>query len=376
VDDISGLGVLIVGGGVGGMTLATQLSNQGVPCTLAEIDPGWKAVGAGLTLNGASLRAFEELGVLDQVRSAGHIHGGRKIHDIHGNVLREQAAYVPAADDMSAGGGILRPTLHRILSSATRASGATVRLGVTVDALSDTGGGVDVQFSDGTQGRFGLVVGADGLMSKVRRLAFPEAPAPVFTGQGCWRALFPKPRDVQTIWVFMDEGHKIGLNPISGDQMYMFLLESAPGNPWREPADWPELLRERMAPFGGLIGELRERVDHTTSVNYRPLESLLMSPPWHQGRIVLLGDACHATTPHAGYGAGLAVEDALCLARRLAEAGELGSRLERFTNERYPRCRAVLQGSLKVGELEMAQASVDTQLAASADLATVVREYA
>jgi 2-polyprenyl-6-methoxyphenol hydroxylase-like FAD-dependent oxidoreductase len=86
------------------------------------------------------------------------------------------------------------------------------------------------------------------------------------------------------------------------------------------------------------------------------LEKLLLEPPWHKGRVVLIGDAAHATTPHVGYGAGLAVEDAIVLAELLREAAPLAVVLDRFVARRYPRCRTVVQGSVRLGELEMERA--------------------
>ena len=154
--------MLVVGGGVAGMTLAIQLTRRGIACHLVEIDPHWKPVGAGLTLNGATLRAFQQLGVLQAVRDQGHIHGGRRVLDLAGNILREIPAYAPEPNDLTAGGGILRPVLHAILSQETRAAGVELSLGLTIESLHDDGNGVEVAFNDGSAGRYDLVVGADG----------------------------------------------------------------------------------------------------------------------------------------------------------------------------------------------------------------------
>jgi 2-polyprenyl-6-methoxyphenol hydroxylase-like FAD-dependent oxidoreductase len=368
--------VLIVGGGVGGLSLSIRLRRMEIAVEIAEIDPTWRAVGAGLTLNGATLRAFRKVGVLDKMRQYAHVHGGRRTHDLQGNVISDVPAYVPEDDDLRAGGGILRPVLHQILTEEALALGVNARLGLTVDTLTQSDGGVDVVFSDGATGRYDLVVGADGLRSKVRSLVFPDAPQPKFTGQGCWRAVFPRPPEVATGWAFVDRSHKAGFNPVSQDEMYMYLLESAPGNPWHEEKDWPALLGARMAEFGGLVAELGKTLDETSRINYRPLEGLLMDPPWHRGRVVLIGDAAHATTPHAGYGAGLSVEDAVVLSEELAVARPLEDILLRYVERRYERCRRVLQGSLKIGELEQARAPVEEQTKASMELGAYVREGA
>jgi 2-polyprenyl-6-methoxyphenol hydroxylase-like FAD-dependent oxidoreductase len=158
--------------------------------------------------------------------------------------------------------------------------------------------------------------------------------------------------------------------------MYMFLLESAPGNPWRDEADWPRLLAERMGQFGGIMGQLSRTLGPSSRINYRPLEGLLLDPPWHKGRVVLIGDAAHATTPHAGYGAGLSAEDAVVLSEILGQDLPLETALQAYVERRYERCRAVLQGSLRLGELEMAGAPWETQREAQLALASAVRDGA
>ena len=84
-----------------------------------------------------------------------------------------------------------------------------------------------------------------------------------------------------------------------------------------------ELLAEQLRGFGGALGAIREQLDTSARINYRPLEKLLLPPPWHRGRAILIGDAAHATTPHLASGAGLAVEDALVLGECLASDAAL-----------------------------------------------------
>lgn len=174
--------VLIVGGGVGGMSLAICLARQQRAVELIDLDPDWRAVGAGLSLNNASLRAFDRVGVLGEIRKHGDIHAGLKLHDIAGRPVPIPA---PAGGGLAGeSGGILRPVLHKILADATRASGIAVELGVTVATLTQDAEGVDVILSNGHSGRYDLVIGGDGLRSTIRDLIFPDAPKPHFTGQG------------------------------------------------------------------------------------------------------------------------------------------------------------------------------------------------
>ena len=365
--------VLIVGGGVGGMSTAISLRQAGIEAELVELDPQWRALGAGLTVNGATMLAFRRLGVLDEVLERGFGAAGTgKLFDVDGNLLEDSNRAPFFGPGVPVAGGILRPVLHQILQQAIMASGATVRLGVGLASLVQHGHRVSASFTDGSTAEYDLVLGADGLFSTVRGLIRPGA-KPEFTGQGCWRALVDRPPGIDTALVFHGPRHKVGFNPVSRDQMYLFLLQHAPENPWISQDQWPRLLKEQMTEFGGLAGEIRDALGPDSQINYRPLESILLPPPWHEGRVLLIGDAAHATTPHAAYGAGLAIEDGVVLGDLLALGLEVDEMLRRFMERRYERCRAIVEGSRAQGELEMAHAPQAEQRANFMGLLQVVR---
>jgi 2-polyprenyl-6-methoxyphenol hydroxylase-like FAD-dependent oxidoreductase len=355
------------------MSLAICLRRAGIEVDLIDRDPDWRPIGAGLSFNGASLQAFQRVGVLDRIAAEGHVHAGLELRAVDGTLLHR---VVPPPDPsrIPSGGGILRPVLHQILAEATLGLGTRVRLGVTVESLRDEGSGVLVRATDGAASHYDLVVGADGLHSQVRGMIFPEAPAPHFTGQGCWRAVFARPPELEFVQMYLDSHHKAGLNPVSRDEMYMFLLEHVPDNPRMPEEHWPQLLAERLAPFGGIWRQLRESLGEGSRINYRPLEKLLLPAPWHRGHVVLIGDAAHATTPHLAYGCGLAVEDAIVLAEELVRNDVLEAGLARFMERRFARCEAVVDGSARLGELEMAHASVAEHQTVSAALGRIIAQ--
>ena len=348
--------VLIVGGGIGGMTAALALARRGVTVTLIDSDPAWRVYGAGITITGMSLRAFGDLGVLDEIRARGFVHDGMRPMKFTGEPLGEPMRAPPGSPPIMHGGGIMRPVLHDILSSRVRAAGIAVKLGVTVDRFEQDDAGVDVTLTDGSSARYDLVVGADGIFSKTRDMIFPDAPKPQFTGQGCWRIVADRPPQVDRAEIYFGGPMKLGMSPISQDQMYVFLLEHVPGNPWFAPETHVAHMAALMAPFGGNVPAVRAALGADSQIVYRPLEWLMLPDPWYKGRIVLIGDAVHATTPHMASGAGLAVEDGLVLAEELARNDDIATALRAFMDRRFERAKLVVETSVRQGEMEIANA--------------------
>lgn len=344
---------LVVGGGIGGMTAAIALRRAGVAVDLIDADPEWRVYGAGISVTGLSLRAFGDLGILDEVRRRGYVGAGMRGKNVRGDVMFEPPV-PPDPAPIQQGGGILRPVLHDILATKVREAGVSVRLGVKLEAFAQDADGVDVTFSDGITGRYDLVVGADGIQSTLRAKLFPDIAGPRFTGQGCWRVVAKRPPEVDRTEMYFGGPVKIGINPISQDEMYMFILEHVPDNPWFSDDQLVPRVRALMEPFGGAVPAVRESITHPAQVNYRPLEWLLLPDPWYEGRIVLIGDAAHATTPHMASGAGLAAEDGLTLAEEVARHDDVAAALRAFMDRRFERARLVVENSVRIGEIEMA----------------------
>jgi len=345
---------LVVGGGVGGMSAALSLAAKGVAVELVDADPHWRAYGAGISVTGLSLRAFDDLGILDEVREKGFVGAGIRLRAVDGSVIFESPLPPPEAPPVAHSGGIMRPVLHEIMSRRVRASGINVVLGVKPTSFEQDGSSVSVRFDDGRAGSYDLVVGADGINSETRARVFPDAPKPRFTGQGCWRIVADRPADLDRAEMFIGGPVKLGFNPISQDKMYAFILEHVPDNPWFSEEEQLPHVAELLAPFGGYVAAVRESLGPDSMVNYRPLEWVMLQKPWNAGRIVLIGDAVHATTPHMASGAGMAVEDGLVLGEEIAANDTVERALTAFTDRRFERARMVVENSVRIGEIEMA----------------------
>jgi 2-polyprenyl-6-methoxyphenol hydroxylase-like FAD-dependent oxidoreductase len=211
-----------------------------------------------------------------------------------------------------------------------------------------------VTFSDGHERRYDLVVGADGLYSRVRETVFGAEPRPAYTGQVCWRYNLPRIEGLDKIWVYLGATGTAGFVPLAEDLMYMLTIEKPPEEaPLRlEREGMAALYRQRLAQFGGPVADHRELIVDDDAVVYRPVENVLVPPPWYRGRVVLIGDAAHATSPHCGQGAAQAIEDALVLREELAVDQSLDQALQAFTRRRFERCKIIVEGSEAIGRWE------------------------
>ncbi|MGN8086391.1 FAD-dependent oxidoreductase [Ralstonia sp. 22086] len=347
--------ILVIGGGFSGMAAAIQCAKVGMQVDLVEIDPHWRAYGAGISIGGPTLRALKTIGVLDAFRERGYCGDGVNLFTASGQALGQLPTPRVAGPDVPGGGAIMRPVLADILARATVAAGINVRLGCTFSTIEQRADGVVVAFTDGAQGTYDLVIGADGLYSKVREAVFPDAPKPQYCGQGVWRAVVPRPADITCATMWLGQKVKTGVNPVSDGEMYLFVTEDRPTNDYVDPQHWPHMLSDLLAPFSApLMQTIRGQISAQSLINYRPLERLLMPRPWFSGRVVLIGDTVHATTPHMAAGAGIGLEDAIVLAEELHRAATLDAALQAFQNRRWDRCRMVVENSGRLGEIEIA----------------------
>ncbi len=347
--------ILVVGGGIGGLSATIALRQAGFDVDVVEKNPAWDVYGVGIIQPGNALRALHQIGLArEAVEQGSPINGGRLYLADGETMVVQNPTPPPAVEGLPSGNGITRPRLHKILQQHTIDSGADVRTGVTLTELSDRGDGVEVDFTDGETRDYDLIVGADGLYSQVRAMVFDDAPEPKYTGQLCWRYNLPRIDGLDGIWMFRGTNGSAGFVPIGEDLMYMLTTDSPPpGSPIHLPREGlAARYRERLAQYGGIVAEHREMVVDDDAVVVRPLENVLVPAPWHRGRVVLIGDAAHAMTPHCGQGAAQAVEDAIVLAEELATDRPLENALQAFTDRRFERCKVIVEGSEAIGAWE------------------------
>jgi 2-polyprenyl-6-methoxyphenol hydroxylase-like FAD-dependent oxidoreductase len=337
--------------GIGGLGAGAALAQRGAEVEIVEINPTHEVLGVGINQPANSLRALRAIGVLDECIEAGFQFDRARFCDASGNLIVEVPSRL--GGDVPANNALTRPDLQHILLAAVDRAGAKIRRAVTVSDLRQDGDRVHVDFTEGDSAEFDLVVAFDGIKSAMRRRLFGPGHEPVFTGFGVWRVTFPRPAEVTCSCIFQGIGAKPGVIPLNAREMYMFLVTPEPGQPRHDPGRFDVLVRERMAGFTGLPGELRDSISGPEGIVYSPLSEVMLPLPWHQGRVVVLGDAAHACAPHITQGAGMALEDAVVLAELLGTGMPVEQALSALGERRWQRCKLVQDASHQILVAEM-----------------------
>jgi 2-polyprenyl-6-methoxyphenol hydroxylase-like FAD-dependent oxidoreductase len=353
--------VLIIGGGIGGLTAAIALRRKDIDVEIIERDPDWSVYGVGIIQQMNVVRCMQELGVLEAYLENAHGFDNTTIY-AGPQGIKEASFDTPrlAGPDYPSNAGVRRPELQKVLGDEAQRLGAVVRLGLTASNMQDDGSGVDVTFSDGSTGRYDIVIGADGLFSSTRQAILPDAPKPRYTGQWVWRYNLPRPADLEGIQIFAGPTNA-GLVPMSDDLMYMFLVTEEPEGQFLETDGAAAEMRARFKMPPPQLVPLIEQITDDAGVVARPMEVVFLEDqPWHVGRVALLGDAVHASTPHLAQGAGMAIEDALVLADELSKADDAEAAFDAYRARRFDRVKHVALTSILIGDAQMGKvADVD-----------------
>ncbi len=338
---------LVVGAGIAGTTLAGELQSQGVGVDVVECEQEPTFRGIGIVLLPPTFRAIHQLGLADECveRGIGQYRFITCAADgtvLDANRMRSLVAppYPPAV-------GIARPAFGEILRERAVSAGVRFQFGMTVDAIADGPDGIEVALADGTSRSYDVLIGADGLRSAIRSMVFPEQAPPVYIGQCGWRVrVGERPDEVDGQMLFLGETTRAGFNPILPNDMYIYLLhQTADARQRLTPEESHAQLTELLGEYGGLMAEMAQRLTPDHPSHYGPLYTSFISGDWHRGRVILIGDAAHATPPHLASGAGIAIEDAIVLARCLRDQDSVSSAFELFMRQRYERCRMVIENS-------------------------------
>ncbi|MFF5052181.1 FAD-dependent monooxygenase [Micromonospora sp. NPDC000663] len=322
------LRILVVGAGIAGLAVVRALRMAGFRPDVTEKLPPGESTETGLYLPGNAARALRQLDLHDPVRPLGQVIRRQRFFDAAGAPLCEVDL-----DTLWAGVGecraLPRADLHRVLLSG---AGGAVRHGAEVRTLDLLPGAVGVTFTDGTTGEYDLVIGADGPRSSVRALAALGGP-PRPVGQVVYRAVLRDGPPVTEWTALLGQRSGFLMVPIGAGRLHLYADEAGT----EAPTDPLARLRDLFADYRGPVPEVLAALD---SVHVGITDEVELGR-WYRGRVLLVGDAAHATAPTLSQGAAMALEDAVVLAESLRAAGSVDAALVAYESRRRPRTRWV-----------------------------------
>lgn len=353
--NLADIRILIVGGGIGGLTLAGFLHKSGFSFELIEKATAWKPIGAGLTLTPNALRVLDRIQLVEHLLDKGNeLHTG-DVLDEKGKVLTHlDYSYLKQKYGFSTV-GIHRAALQQVLASAM---GSTkVRTGTTIDFLQEDSDGVAVKFSDGSTRSYDLVVGADGIHSELRQhcAGYVE---PRYSGYAGWSFVVPNNAGFPENHVInqLGNGRRFGVIPIGEDQLYCWASTHAGRqDPTLKTLDY-QGVQELMGGMGGYVPDVLRCMSPDTPLHLGDAEDIQIEQ-WYRQSVVLLGDAAHAITPNLGMGASMAIEDAWVLTECLQSCKCISDALLTYQMRRKPRVAHVSRLSYMAGAIGQLRSS-------------------
>lgn len=345
--------VIIIGGGIGGLTFALALNRHGIESEVYEAAPEIRPVGAGIMLGPNASGIYQRLGLIDRVAAAGQepatfaswLQNGREVQRGTQELFRERYGFRTL--------GIERAALHDVLLRNLRHG--QLKLGMTFERFEQDPEGITAWFEDGSSARADVLVGADGIWSRVREQLFGPTQYR-YSRQTCWRGLADCTLQgtgfedsAGEIWGNTG-GRRFGFLQTKEKRVYFFITEKSPAGGRDNPATLKQELAAMLAGFPSVVPHVLaatpvERIIRSDLSDYAPL------PAWHTGGVGLLGDAGHATTPNLGQGACQAIESAYVLAEQLATAPDVPEAFRQYEALRMEKAHFVTNMSWTFGSV-------------------------
>jgi 2-polyprenyl-6-methoxyphenol hydroxylase-like FAD-dependent oxidoreductase len=338
--------VLIIGGGIGGLTASIALRRKGIEADVYERSPILREVGAGISLWPNAVKALTQLGLGERLRSISRQNADFALRRWNGAVI----ACTPVQElERRFGGGVLIFHRAELLDILAESLGKErLHLGHACAQLKQNASGVSVQFANGETAKGGVLVGADGLNSVVRTGLGRKDPVR-YSGYTAWRSIVRFDGSAILPAETWGCGRRFGILPTRDGQVYWYAASNAPEGE-RDSDGGPtdtllSLFKGWHQPIEALIRESGTNVLRNDIYDREPV------PSWGKGRVTLLGDAAHPMTPDLGQGACQAIEDALELAKFLHAASNAEAGLKAYELTRVPRTRSVVLTSRRMGRI-------------------------
>lgn len=351
--------VIIIGGGIGGHTLAVALQRAGIEAQVFERAAVMSEVGAGLGIWANAVRVLDSLGIGNRFRKIGLPLRRGEIVSSRGRVLTTIDMDSLTRGDVAGCYIVHRAELLDAIASQTASD--TAHTGMECVEIKQTAKSVSALFKNGQSAEGDVLVGADGINSVVRATLWGDEPLR-YSGQTCYRgvARIP-PIDPQVVREIGGPGLRCAVCPIDAHRVYWWAaLNADPGQP-DSPKTRQEFLLEKYRgwPFGitdFIAATPSESILHNDLVDRRPLRQ------WSRGRVTLIGDAAHPTTPNLGQGACMAIEDAPVLTQALISQTTVEDAFREYESRRVKPTAAIIRDSWRFGQLARWQHPVAVQV--------------
>lgn len=353
---------IVIGGGICGLTTAIALIRSGHEVGVFEAASELREAGAGVVLGANAMRALHALGIHDAVKAAGSEISNMSVCEANGAPISEMDTLKFTQISGFHNTAVHRADLQRILLE--HLPEGTVQLGSPFERFEQDGEQVTACFTGSATATADGLLAADGIRSRARLQVFPQS-HPRFAGYTCWRGIvqasalrLPAGRSFE----FWGGVNRFGYVPLAAGQVYWYACTSSsiPNNPafrnWRI-AD----LQRQFVGFSSPVPELLAQTSDERLL-WNDILDVIPVVSFAHGRVLLLGDAAHATTPNLGQGAGQAVEDAAMLSQCLRKTGDLAHSFLEFDQQRRPRTTKIVNMSWQLGKIAHLESSWLTRL--------------
>jgi 2-polyprenyl-6-methoxyphenol hydroxylase-like FAD-dependent oxidoreductase len=351
--------ILIIGAGIAGLTTAIALKQKGIEFLVVEAVPEIKGLGAGISLAGNAMRVLKNLGVDEDVKNKGHQITSMVIQDKTGKYISamdaEKLSNQYGLDNVA----IHRGALHEVLLS--RVDPQKIITGKKAIGFENEHDRVGVFFEDGTKLFGDGVIVADGIHSAIRKILIPDS-LPRYSGYTCWRGITENKWNItkEAVETWGAEG-RFGYVPIGDNKVYWFACKNA------------------HAKDAKMMSWTIQDLELNFKSYAQPIPSILESTPSHEliwsdisdieplkqfafGKLVMIGDAGHATTPNLGQGACMGMEDALAIADELSRNTSIEESFKRFEQKRIKRTTYIVNTSYQLGKIAQLENKILVQL--------------
>jgi 2-polyprenyl-6-methoxyphenol hydroxylase-like FAD-dependent oxidoreductase len=342
--------ILVVGGGVAGLTLANALKNisKKTDVNIIEKSKFWRPSGAGIAMPANANYALKKIGLLDTLKA--HAHQVNKVvFATDKNEILTEGSLVNIHPDKTPFLAIERSKLHEILIENIK--DVPVQFDTSVEAITYNNK-AQVKLSDGNTKEYDLVIGADGVHSKVRKLISPNSNAS-YLGIKCWRFIVDKPETVSEPLYMAGRDDVFMLYPINDNKVYCYAHINDPEDKLNLTGETK--LQKLLEIFSGYAGPVNEALKQITSHEQVIFSKLESSKEVFFGKenIILIGDAAHACSPMLQQGGAQAIEDAVILANIINQLNRPKEILDEFKKEREARVKWVVdQSDSRIKSLE------------------------